>query len=96
MQITPISAINTLNYQKYKNKDKLPVNSKDEILKRYAALSQLLFDALVPFVDAYEKQDSAIGDSDLDNEQAKHLCVQLGEIRKAQAVLRMATTDIYA
>lgn len=46
-----------------------------------------LLDALRPFVAAYEKGADDIGDSDLWNEQPRHVTVTLGDCRKAARVI---------
>lgn len=54
-------------------------------LNEAAAALQALAVAVKPFISSYEKQDSAIPDSDLDNEQPKHITVQLGDLRRARS-----------
>ncbi len=44
--------------------------------------------AAVPFIEAYTRQMTEIGDSDLDDEQSKHLVVTLGDIRKLQRAVQ--------
>lgn len=53
-------------------------------------MTEQLIAALAPFVAAYEKQHDEIADSDLYPEQPKHITVSLGDIRKAQMILRYA------
>jgi hypothetical protein len=43
--------------------------------------------ALRPFVEAYAKAADPIGDSDLDDEQPRHVTVTLGDCRRASALL---------
>jgi hypothetical protein len=43
--------------------------------------------ALKPFVEAYAKDADPIGDSDLDNEQPRHVTVTLGDCRRAANLL---------
>lgn len=43
--------------------------------------------ALKPFVEAYAKAADPIGDSDLDNEQPRHVTVTLGDCRRAANLL---------
>ena len=43
--------------------------------------------ALKPFVEAYAKSADPIGDSDLDNEQPRHVTVTLGYCRRAANLL---------
>ena len=43
--------------------------------------------ALRPFVEAYAKAADVIGDSDLDNEQPRHVTVTLGDCRRAASLL---------
>lgn len=43
--------------------------------------------ALQPFVLAYAKAADPIGDSDLDNEQPRHVTVALGDCRRAASLL---------
>jgi len=43
--------------------------------------------ALKPFVEAYAAAADPIGDSDLDNEQPRHVTVTLGDCRRASALL---------
>lgn len=50
-------------------------------------LRKELIDALRPFVESYRQQDSAIGDSDLYDEQPMSVHVTLGDIRKASRAL---------
>lgn len=48
---------------------------------------QALVEALRPFVNAYQKAADPIGDSDLDDEQPRHVTVTLGDCRRAARVL---------
>jgi hypothetical protein len=43
--------------------------------------------ALMPFVEAYARAADPIGDSDLDNEQPRHVTVTLGDCRRAASLL---------
>jgi hypothetical protein len=43
--------------------------------------------ALMPFVEAYARAADPIGDSDLDNEQPRHVTVTLGDCRRAANLL---------
>ena len=43
--------------------------------------------ALLPFVEAYCKAADPIGDSDLDDEQPRHVTVTLGDCRRASRLL---------
>lgn len=56
---------------------------------RLTKLEQDLAAALRPFVDAFE-QTTDPGESDLDNEQPRHVTVQLGDCRAAARVLHRA------
>ncbi len=47
----------------------------------------LLQAVLMPFVLAYAKAADPIGDSDLDNEQPRHVTVTLGDCRRAASLL---------
>lgn len=51
------------------------------------SIRQRLIDALTPFVTAYEKAADHIGDSDLYNEQTRHVTVTLGDCRIAARLL---------
>jgi len=44
-------------------------------------------EALRPFVEAYARAADVIGDSDLDNEQPRHVTVTLGDCRRAASLL---------
>ena len=46
-----------------------------------------IIQALRPFVEAYAKSADPIGDSDLDNEQPRHVTVTLGDCRRAAQLL---------
>ena len=46
-----------------------------------------IIQALRPFVEAYAKAADSIGDSDLDNEQPRHVVVTLGDCRRAANLL---------
>jgi hypothetical protein len=48
--------------------------------------------ALMPFALAYAIAADPIGDSDLDNEQPRHLTVSLGDCRRAAAALSIYPT----
>lgn len=43
--------------------------------------------ALAVFAEAYAKSADPIGDSDLDNEQPRHVTVTLGDCRRAASLL---------
>ncbi len=43
--------------------------------------------ALRPFVEAYVRSADPIADSDLDNEQPRHVTVTLGDCRRAAQLL---------
>lgn len=45
--------------------------------------------ALRPFAEAYAKAADPIGDSDLDNEQPRHVTVTLGDCRRAANLLNI-------
>lgn len=45
--------------------------------------------ALKPFVEAYAEVADPIGDSDLDNEQPRHVTVTLGDCRRAALLLNI-------
>lgn len=65
-------------------------NSDDLNTKSNATLISMapeLLDALRVFYASYKKQDSAIPDSDLDNEQPKHVTVPLGHLRHVGRLL---------
>ena len=51
-----------------------------------------IIQALRPFVEAYAKAADPIGDSDLDNEQPRHVTVTLGECRRAARLLGIYPT----
>jgi AcrR family transcriptional regulator len=55
-------------------------------LKR-GSVRQRLIEALAPFVTAYEKARDEIGDSDLYDEQPRHVTVTLGDCRRASRLL---------
>lgn len=55
--------------------------------KESAAAAPVLREALRPFVEAYEKAADPIGDSDLYNEQPRHVTVTLGDCRRAASLL---------
>jgi hypothetical protein len=57
---------------------------------RRAHLAQV---ALHPFVDAYVKAADPIGDSDLYDEQPRHVAVTLGDCRRAAAALAPAKQE---
>lgn len=61
----------------------------DEAASTIASLAA----ALEPFYAAYKKKDSDIPDSDLDNEQPKHVTVTLGDLRRARSALYMLKKD---
>jgi hypothetical protein len=46
-----------------------------------------IIQALRPFVEAYARAADPIGDSDLDNEQPRHVTVNLGDCRRAASLL---------
>lgn len=46
-----------------------------------------IIQALRPFVEAYARDADVIGDSDLDNEQPRHVTVTLGDCRRAASLL---------
>ena len=46
-----------------------------------------IIQALRPFVEAYARSADVIGDSDLDNEQPRHVTVTLGDCRRAASLL---------
>jgi len=46
-----------------------------------------IIQALKPFVQAYARDADPIGDSDLDNEQPRHVTVTLGDCRRAASLL---------
>jgi hypothetical protein len=46
-----------------------------------------IIQALLPFVKAYVKSADPIPDSDLDNEQPRHVTVTLGDCRRAANLL---------
>jgi hypothetical protein len=46
-----------------------------------------IIQALRPFVEAYARAADPIGDSDLDNEQPRHVTVTLGDCRRAANLL---------
>lgn len=46
-----------------------------------------IIQALRPFVEAYARSADPIGDSDLDNEQPRHVTVTLGDCRRAANML---------
>ena len=48
--------------------------------------------ALRPFVEAYARAADVIGDSDLDNEQPRHVTVTLGDCRRAASLLGIYPT----
>ncbi len=64
-----------------------------QAIHRYSDIAQMLFDALVPFIVAYEK--GLPNDDAKPDEEIKNLEVLLKDIRRAQAVLRGLATDIY-
>lgn len=72
------------------------LDPQGEALKRYAALSQILFDALVPMVDEYERINRLPEDINALDGHVKYIKMTMGQIRQAQAVLRMIGTDVYA
>lgn len=49
--------------------------------------TEQLIRALKPFVEAYAEAADPIGDSDLDNEQPRHVTVTLGDCRRAASLL---------
>lgn len=58
------------------------------LTERVAALEA----ALTVFVNAYAKSADPIGDSDLDNEQPRHVTVTLGDCRRASTLLGIYPT----
>jgi len=48
-----------------------------------------IIQALRPFVEAYARAADPIGDSDLDNEQPRHVTVTLGDCRRAANLLNI-------
>ena len=51
-----------------------------------------IIQALRPFVEAYARAADPIGDSDLDNEQPRHVTVTLGDCRRAANLLGIYPT----
>ena len=51
-----------------------------------------IIQALRPFVEAYAEAADPIGDSDLDNEQPRHVTVTLGDCRRAANLLGIYPT----
>ncbi len=51
-----------------------------------------IIQALKPFVEAYAKAADPIGDSDLNNEQPRHVTVTLGDCRRAANLLGIYPT----
>jgi hypothetical protein len=51
-----------------------------------------IIQALRPFVEAYARDADVIGDSDLDNEQPRHVTVTLGDCRRAANLLGIYPT----
>ena len=51
-----------------------------------------IIQALRPFVEAYVRAADPIGDSDLDNEQPRHVTVTLGDCRRAANLLGIYPT----
>jgi hypothetical protein len=54
---------------------------------RHLMARQAAIEALRPFVDAYQKAADPIGDSDLYDEQPRHVAVTLGDCRRAARAL---------
>ena len=51
-----------------------------------------IIQALKPFVEAYVRDAAAVPDSDLDDEQPRHVAVTLGDCRRAAALLGIYPT----
>jgi hypothetical protein len=60
---------------------------KPAAMKRYADMSQALYDALTPFVDAYEA-NAMKEDRFLPDKHPKYLAVTMGDLRRAQRAMR--------
>jgi len=61
---------------------------------RVIAAAPALLKALRPFVDAYQKAADPIGDSDLYDEQPRHVTVTLGDCRRAATAIIRATKEL--
>ncbi len=59
-----------------------------EVKNKRPPITKTMEAALRPFVDACEKAADHIGDSDLDDEQPRHIWVTLGDCRRAARALR--------
>jgi len=70
-------------------------DTQAQALQRYAALSQMLFDALVPFVNSYERNNMLPTDINAPGDHPKYIKTTMDDIRRAQSVLRLIATDIY-
>ena len=51
-----------------------------------------IIQALKPFVEAYVRDAAAVPDSDLDDEQPRHVAVTLGDCRRAARLLGIYPT----
>ena len=51
-----------------------------------------IIQALKPFVEAYVRDAAAVPDSDLDDEQPRHVTVTLGDCRRAARLLGIYPT----
>jgi len=94
MRVEPIT--NTYKSTHRKERTPMPTPEQNAAHQRYAALSQILMDALTPFVDAYERNANEAQDSFLSQDHPAFVIVTMADIRSAQAALRSISTDIYA
>lgn len=69
-----------------------PPDAVDDMLRdqRVRDAAHDLLAALQPFVDAYRKAACPVGDSDLYDEQPRHVGVTLSDCRRAVTALRKA------
>jgi len=61
---------------------------REAAAKRQEHIAQSLYDALAPFIAAYEK-DAIMQDRFLPDDQPKYLSVTLGDIRRGQEALKV-------